>query len=155
MDKASSCMPVVAAFFSWSPTFGLSNPDRADPIASPQRDVWYHLKAFTPIGCYGVDSILVRYAKGPALYVPNAFSPNGDGINDRFHPISVGIADFHFFRVFDRWGRMVFESRDPNESWNGYVHGVPADLGTYIWEVEGLDLNGRLLDEKGSVVLLR
>lgn len=144
-----------APYYSWSPALGLSDPYIADPLASPQRDMWYYLKTFTSNGCYGVDSVQVRYAKGPALYVPNAFSPNGDGINDVFRPVPVGIRRFHFFRVFDRWGRLVFSSRDPNAGWNGYVRGVPADLGTYVWEVEGTDLNGRLQDEKGSVVLLR
>lgn len=141
--------------YTWTPPTGLSDPNIPDPFVSGNQDEEYHLKVVTPEGCVGYDSVKVRYIAGPDIYVPNAFTPNGDGINDIFRPIPVGIVNILFFRVFNRWGQEVFETRDYMKGWNGLYKGQRADAGTYVWEVEGKDFNGQDIIKKGTVILIR
>ncbi len=89
------------------------------------------------------------------ILVPNGFTPNNDGLNDVLRPLTLGIRDFHYFRVFNRWGQTVFVTRDPGQGWNGQVAGQDQELSTYIWEAEGVDFNGNLIRRKGTVVLIK
>ncbi len=141
--------------YTWTPPTGLSNPAIPDPVVSGNQDIEYYLKVVTPQGCVGFDSIKVRYIVGPDIYVPNAFTPNGDGMNDIFRPIPVGIVNIEFFRVFNRWGQELFETRNYMKGWNGNYKGQKADAGTYVWEVAGKDFNGRTILRKGTVILIR
>ncbi|HUX83979.1 MAG TPA: PKD domain-containing protein, partial [Chitinophagaceae bacterium] len=88
--------------YFWSPPDGLSSTTVPDPVVSGTNNIEYYLKASTLAGCLGYDSIQVRYVDGPQIYVPNAFTPNGDGKNDIFRPIPVGISRMDFFRVYNR-----------------------------------------------------
>lgn len=142
-------------YYAWSPPDGLNDPSLADPVTSSKTDIEYKVKVSTPEGCFAYDSINIRYITGPEIYVPNAFSPNGDGKNDVFRPIPVGITEIAYFRIFDRWGNEVYETKDYLQGWNGYYKGKPADAGTYVWEVSGKDFNGRAWMKKGTVVLIR
>ncbi|HUB60580.1 MAG TPA: Ig-like domain-containing protein [Puia sp.] len=89
------------------------------------------------------------------IYVPRAFSPNNDGTNDLLKPILVGIADFHYFTVYNRWGNIVFTTTDPNQGWDGTLKGVPQPIETYLWIAEGIDTNGKKIVAKGMVSLVR
>jgi len=101
------------------------------------------------------DSFRVKYYAGPTIYVPNAFSPNGDGKNDIFKPVYIGISQLKYFRVFTRYGQMVFETTQPLKGWDGNLHGIPAVEGAYIWEVSGWDYQGKWQTEKGTVILVK
>ncbi len=141
--------------YTWSPATGLSDPFIPDPVVSGDQDELYALRVATPEGCLGYDSIYVRYIKGPDLYVPNAFTPNGDGQNDVFRPIPVGITRISSFRVYNRWGELVFETKDYMKGWDGRFRGKPAGLGTYVWVVQGVDFNNKPIEKKGAVTLIR
>lgn len=145
----------VPGTYTWLPPDGLSDVHIPDPIASGTRDITYTLKVSTPIGCYGIDSIHVRYLKGPDIYVPTAFTPNGDGHNDVLRPFPVGIVRLDYFRVYNRWGELVFETSQYLQGWNGYYRGKPADPGGYVWVVKGEDERGRTFLKKGVAVLIR
>jgi gliding motility-associated-like protein len=95
------------------------------------------------------------YFAGINIYVPRAFSPNNDGTNDLLKPILVGIADFHYFTVYNRWGNIVYTTTDPNQGWDGTFKGVPQPVETYLWIAEGVDVNGRKIVTKGMVSLVR
>jgi gliding motility-associated-like protein len=95
------------------------------------------------------------YFAGINIYVPRAFSPNNDGTNDLLKPILVGIADFHYFTVYNRWGNIVFTTTDPNQGWDGTFKGVPQPVETYLWIAEGIDVNGRKIVAKGMTSLVR
>jgi gliding motility-associated-like protein len=95
------------------------------------------------------------YFAGVNIYVPKAFSPNNDGTNDLLKPILVGIADFHYFTVYNRWGNIVFTTTDPNQGWDGTFKGVAQPVETYLWIAEGVDVNGRKIVAKGMVSLVR
>jgi gliding motility-associated-like protein len=92
---------------------------------------------------------------GIDIYVPKVFTPNGDGTNDVLKPIIPGIAVFHYFNVYNRWGNLIFTTRDANAGWDGRWNGVPQPVETYIWSAEGLDAEGNLIIRKGMVSLVR
>lgn len=141
--------------YNWSPAMGLNDPAIANPVAVVQSNTSYILTAYSPIGCETTDTIHIKVVKGPAIYVPNAFSPNGDGRNDVFRFIPVGMTRIDYFRVFNRFGQLVYSSGDPSKGWDGTIRGTRQPNGTYVWMVSGLDYNGKPHVEKGTVVLVR
>ena len=141
--------------FSWWPAYGLSDPTIADPILNSTLDNTYYVNITNSFGCSLQDSIHVKYYSGPEIYVPNAFTPNGDGRNDIFRPIPVGISVFKYFRVFNRYGQLMFQTTQPKQGWDGTYNGGPALQGTYVWEVDGIDYQGKTISKKGTVILLR
>ncbi|SEW30161.1 gliding motility-associated C-terminal domain-containing protein [Chitinophaga arvensicola] len=142
-------------FYSWSPTDGLSDPNIAQPTLNYNKDISYSLRVSNQQGCVGYDSVQVKYYTGPEIYVPNAFSPNGDGLNDYFRFIPVGIVTYKFFRIFNRWGTEIYSSTDFRGGWDGTFKGAPAPVDTYIWILEGTDLNGKDILKRGTVTLVR
>ncbi|CAN5192282.1 hypothetical protein BH09BAC2_BH09BAC2_13470 [soil metagenome] len=142
--------------YVWTPVTGLNDPNIADPIAMITKDIQYVVKVSNNIGCFARDTINVRvYDVIPGLYVPNAFTPDGDGRNDIFKPIAVGIKQINYFRVYNRWGQLVFLTNQINKGWDGTFKGKPQDAAAYVWMVEGVDYTGRVINQKGSVVLIR
>ena len=142
--------------YQWTPAEGLDNPDIADPIANGSRDIVYRLKAMVdPEGCVGYDSIAIRYIIGPDVYVPTAFTPNHDGQNDIFRPVPVGITQINYFRVYNRWGQLVYQTTAYMEGWDGTYKGQPAGAGAYVWMLQAKDDQNRVITRKGSVTLIR
>lgn len=141
--------------YSWWPPTGLSNPNLRDPVLDWNNEISFVLRVSNHQGCFGYDTISVKYYTGPQFYVPNAFSPNGDGQNDYFRFIPVGIKEYYYFRIFNRWGELVYSSLDFRRGWDGYYKGRPAAIDTYLWILEGVDLNGEKLSRKGTVTLVR
>lgn len=88
------------------------------------------------------------------LYLPNAFTPNGDGLNDRFEVKGRLVASFRMV-IYNRWGQVVFQSNDPKMGWDGRINGQEAPVGTYAYTLEAADGNGRKFSRKGTVTLLR
>ncbi|MCB0651053.1 MAG: gliding motility-associated C-terminal domain-containing protein [Saprospiraceae bacterium] len=108
-------------------------------------------------GCIGEDSIMLRNICPTKIYVPNAFSPNHDGINDTFGVYGSDILSMKF-TIFDRWGNLLFETTDQQEQWNGTFNGSALNSGTYVWQLEfqGIQKDGTLYDQvlSGEVYLL-
>ncbi|MBS1663885.1 MAG: gliding motility-associated C-terminal domain-containing protein [Bacteroidetes bacterium] len=118
---------------------------------------WYWLKGTDDRGCIDIDSVLITIRDCPlqGVYIPEAFSPNGDGRNDRFHPIIYGSVTNYQFSVFDRQGQLVFTSNKPNAGWDGRVAGHSALSNVFAW-VCRYQLDGQPLQvQKGTVVLIR
>ena len=107
------------------------------------------------IGCFDLDTVKLRVLEGPTFYVPSAFTPNGDGLNDIFRPTAVGIAKLEYFSIFNRWGELVYETHDINQGWDGIYKGVKQPIGNYVWKLKGTDRKGVLKVMKGNVVLIR
>jgi gliding motility-associated-like protein len=141
--------------FTWSPAIGLNNPYSANPIATGTEDITYRVQMENSHGCALTDTVHIVYYKGPDIYVPQAFTPNGDGHNDVFRPFPVGITHLEYFRVFDRWGRVVYQTNTYLAGWDGTLKGEPASPGAYVWEVRGVDYNNKTVFKRGTVVLLR
>jgi gliding motility-associated-like protein len=144
-----------AARYTWTPADGLNNTNIPDPITTINKDFTYQVTAYTVEGCKGSDDIHLRFMTGPEIYIPTAFSPNGDGLNDKFRPLPVGIVKMEFFRVFDRWGKLMFSTTEYMKGWDGTVNGLPANIGTYAWVVQGENIKGETVLRKGTVTLVR
>ena len=140
--------------YQWIPSFGLNNPNISSPIAVLSTDQTYILKAFTSQGCQTFDTLTIKIYKGPDIYVPNAFSPNNDGLNDKLRIVPVGIIQFNFFKIYNRWGQQVFTTSDFTKAWDGRYKGL-LQPGTYVWVTSGLDFRGNLIERKGIVLLLK
>lgn len=141
--------------YVWTPTDGLNNPNIASPITNINRNFTYRVTVYTTEGCNATDDIFIRFIAGPEIYIPTGFSPNGDGLNDIFRPIPVGIVQTDFFRVFDRWGRLMYSTVEYLKGWDGSVNGKQAEVGTYVWVIQGKDINGNKVLRKGTVTLIR
>ena len=99
------------ATYSWSPSAGLNDANIATPVATATNDVAYLLTITTGNGCKSVDTINIRVFDKTEIYVPNAFTPNSDGLNDILKVKPVGIAQLKIFKIFDRWGTLVFSTK--------------------------------------------
>jgi gliding motility-associated-like protein len=105
-------------------------------------------------GCYAETSINIGELSCPEIYVPTGFTPDGDGRNDIIRPICAGI-DLVYFRVYNRYGQMIFETREDGKGWNGKLNGIQQSMATYVYVVEGRDKSGRQHIRKGTFVLIR
>lgn len=118
----------------------------------------YWVEVKDAYGCMGIDSIFLRKLCPTKIYVPNAFSPNFDGINDFFGVLGGDVISMHL-KVFSRWGELVYETTDLKASWNGSFRGKPVRAGVYVWqlEVEGYLEDGNIFTDllAGSVTLIR
>jgi gliding motility-associated-like protein len=116
------------------------------------------LTVTTQHGCMDTISHPICLDPDVSIYVPNAFTPNGDGNNEVFIPIGVGIDPAKYtLWIFDRWGNVIFTSKDINEGWNGKVNNQndPCQVDTYVWRIVATDVNGELYTKLGSVNLVR
>jgi gliding motility-associated-like protein len=142
-------------FYKWSPSNVLSADNIADPIVTLDHDAQIVLTATTAVGCPTMDTIKFKVYRGPELYVPSAFSPNNDGINDEFKFIAVGMKSVDQFTVFNRYGQIVYSSTELMKGWNGRLSGISQPSGTYVWMIKGVDLAGNVHSKKGTVTLVR
>lgn len=143
--------------YLWTPSTGLSNPNIATPMAILSENQQYVLRV-DEAKCTDTDTInVIVYKVEAGLYVPNAFTPDKNGLNDLFRPIPLGIKSITHFKVFNRWGQLVYSSTLTGETagWDGTFKGKPQDSGTYVWIAEGIDFLDRKIVKKGSVMLLR
>jgi gliding motility-associated-like protein len=141
--------------FNWSPSIGLDNPSSASPTAILQDDQTYYFTATSPEGCIGKDTINITVFKGSAIFVPTGFTPNNDGLNDRIKPYYVGIKTLHYFTMYNRWGEMVFTTKDLSAGWNGMLRGAPQATGSYVWFLRAVDYVGKVYDMKGTTTIIR
>jgi len=151
--------PLLARNFAdrieWLPSSGLSAVTIPNPIFIYDREVDYLIKMETNAGCLTYDSQLVRVQYTASIQVPTAFSPNYDGHNDILDIFLVGIAKLNYFKVFNRWGQLLYETNDMYGRWDGRFHGAPQPPETYVWIAEGIDYNGNKILKRGQTILLK
>ena len=140
--------------YTWDPIEGLNNPFIPNPIAVPLHDITYTVNATTINGCEASDDIYIKVYRGSEIYVPTAFSPNRNGLNSILKATAVGMRTFNYFRIFDRWGKVVFETTDPGRGWDGKINGIPNLTGTYIWMAEAVDFKGKIIQRRGTCILI-
>lgn len=143
--------------YVWTPPDYLDNPYIPNPIGTyPDTGVFvYYIKTVTEIGCTAYDTITVKVYDNGSLAVPNAFTPNGDGKNDRFRPILVGYQEVRFFRIYNRYGEEVFSTNNIEDAWDGTYKGEPQVMGVYYWMLGVKDRYGNDSMIKGDVTLIR
>jgi len=144
-----------AEFFSWTPPLGLNRTDINNPIALLSDNITFVMKAFTEEGCFALDTINIKVFKtAPDIFVHNAFTPEREA-NPVFRPIPVGISTLRYFRIFNRWGQLVFSTNEPGKGWDGTLSGKLQNAGSYAWMVEGVDYTGKTVTKKGTMILIR
>jgi gliding motility-associated-like protein len=145
--------------YLWSPTNWLNKTNVANPVAiynGEIENIKYQVNVYNEANC--VDSAYVSvkiYKTNPQVFVPTAFTPDGDGRNDMFRPIAVGISRIEYFRVYNRWGQLVFNTTINGKGWDGKIGGKEQSSGTFVWLVKGVDYTGKSFFAKGTVTLIR
>lgn len=144
-------------FYTWTPATYLSNPNIPNPVGfyPDTGRITYVVHVKSEIGCEGDDTIKVWVVDQATLFVPSGFTPNGDGINDVLRPIGIGYKKINYFRVYNRYGEMVFYTIYFGEGWDGTFHGKPADIGTYYWQLSTTNRFGVEEKIKGDATLIR
>jgi gliding motility-associated-like protein len=145
--------------FSWTPSEGLNCSDCQNPTATPLTDTDYYLTMVDENGCYSSDSVKIDVVSN-VLYMPNAFTPNNDGLNDKFKSVGYleGVSNYTLM-IFNRYGQFIAEIHDPFTGWDGYYNGKVCHQGTYVWkliyEFEENPYSNGPITEQGVVTLLR
>lgn len=145
--------------YQWSPAGGLSDANMPDPTITyleSTAGIKYKVVVYNEAGCADSAYITVKvFETLPSIFVPNAFTPNGDGKNDVLRPIAAGMSAIEAFQVFNRWGQMVYNSTSTKQGWDGTIAGRQQSPGTYVWVVRAVDYTGARYTQKGTVMLIR
>jgi gliding motility-associated-like protein len=142
-------------FYSWSPTSSLNDSYLPSPIATPKDPTTYVVTGANEFGCMSTDTSIVNIDYRDGTMIPNAFSPNGDGLNDVFKIQNIHFRKLLAFQVFDRWGNKIFETTDPNVGWDGNYKGKPVTMDVYYYYIK-LGYEDETVETfKGDVTLLR
>jgi gliding motility-associated-like protein len=143
-------------YYNWTPNIGLSSNSQGIIQASPQVSTSYTVQVTNGLGCKDYDTILVRVEKiCGEVFIPTAFSPNNDGINDYAKVLNNDCIRSMSFSIFDRWGTRVFFSDDPKKFWDGTYKGTPMDAGIFIYHFDGFLIDGKTVNLKGNISLIR
>ena len=145
--------------FLWTPSFGLNRTAVPDPIATlfgNPDSIRYKVTVRDVAGCLDSASVLVKiFRTNPQIFVPTGFTPNGDGRNDVLKPIAVGIEKIEYFRVYNRWGQLVFSTTANGAGWDGKIGGRNQTTATFVWLVKATDYTGKSVFQKGTSTLIR
>ncbi len=146
-------------FYSWSPPTGLSSTTIPNPTVTYSGNfdsVRYQVAVSTVDGCVDTASILVKVFRTlPQVFVPTGFTPNNDGRNDVLRPVAVGMEKMDYFRIYNRWGQLVFSTNVNGQGWDGKVKGKEQGMNVFVWIVKGVDYMGNDFFAKGTVTLIR
>lgn len=142
--------------YTWSPGIYLNDSNRANPIATVDSTTAFIVKGENQYGCSSMDTVTVNVTKdgNPLFLVPNAFTPNGDGINDCFGIAKWGRVQLQQFSVFNRWGETVFRAKDASQCWDGTFNGGQQASGTFVYIIKARTFCGAI-DRKGLITLIR
>ncbi len=144
--------------YSWTPYQFFTDRARmaSTVFATPNLSGMIGVSVTSSKGCTSVDSIYLQTKPCCEVYFPNAFSPNGDNHNDVFRAVTVGHHDVATFRIINRWGQVVFESKDERGGWDGTFNGREQDMGTFYYYFKyRCSESGAYLEQKGEFILMR
>ncbi|WP_276501743.1 gliding motility-associated C-terminal domain-containing protein [Terrimonas pollutisoli] len=146
-----------AAQYEWTPAPTLNNPGIANPVATPATTTAYVVKGTDTEGCTGYDTITVKVDnvnKGGYL-MPNAFTPNNDGLNDCYGVKYWGVIEKFEFSIYNRWGERIFTTKNPGQCWDGTYKGVEQDGGVYVYMIKAKTICEAEVFRKGTFTLIR
>lgn len=156
---ANEPVPLQARTFGqsilWSPATALDAANSVTPVFSGSTDELYAIDIRTAAGCLTVDTQAVKIVKEMNILVPNAFTPNGDGRNDVLRPALFGMRELLYFRVYNRWGQLLYETHTPNQGWDGTINGKKQGTQTVVWVAEALGQDGKRYVRKGTSVSIQ
>lgn len=144
--------------YSWSPTTGLNNPSSPEPIATPVSTTTYIVTIEDIYGCMYVDTVIIYVTDvlcdESQIFVPNAFTPNGDNNNDVVY-VRSNVMKSIYFVIYDRWGEKVFENSDMTKGWDGTFKGRQCDPAVYDYYMKAICINDKEFIKKGNITLIR
>lgn len=147
--------------YTWTPANSLSCADCPSPIAKPSKTTTYKIAVSDVYGCSNTGEVTVIVVCGDKnVYLPNTFSPNNDGNNDRFYPRGAGLNRIQSMRIFNRWGETVYQkinfmANDSSAGWDGLYKGKKADTDVYVYVIEVVCENGEIIPFKGNIMLMK
>ncbi len=133
----------------------LNNRKSYTPLFSGSSEQLYKIEIRTKSGCLTVDTQLVKTVEKIEMYVPTAFSPNGDGLNDLLRPILFGIKELHYFKIYNRTGQLLYETKSADGGWDGRFKGAPQFSQVVAWIMEGKGVDNKIYTRKGITALVR
>ncbi len=157
-------LPFRIESYMWFPENYLECPDCPESnVIQPLETTTYEIVVTDTTGCFATNNLTIKVDKERNIYIPTAFSPNQDGVNDFFTVYSdSGTEHITTFRIFNRWGALIFENKNPmmetnieQEGWNGWYKGQPANQGVYVYLVEIEFIDGVKKLYSGDVTILR
>jgi gliding motility-associated-like protein len=143
--------------YQWSAAEPLSCNDCKSTTIVPTETQFVRITGANEYGCTADDSVLIHVLKcdPEAVFVPNTFTPNGDGLHDMLYMHSRTLTHLETFRVYDRWGAMVFETGNITEGWDGMINGKLAAQGVYLFTIKGKCNSGYDVEKNGTITLIR
>lgn len=143
--------------YLWKPSQYLDDPSLRNPqFMSPLiEEKNYTVDITTAAGCLTVDTQLIKTLKEVKIYIPTAFTPNNDGRNDLLRPILFGVKQLLHFRVYNRWGQLVYNMQPNQQGWDGNTRGQQQGSSVYVWTMEALGYDNRKYFQKGTVMLIK
>ena len=144
----------TAVNFNWSPSVFMNDSHSVNPKVYPAEDIVYTLHAASTVGC-GVATDDVKVKVYNTIVVPNAFTPNGDGLNDKFQLIPFDNYKVVKLIIYDRWGNLIFNTTDAYKGWDGTYNGLLEPVGAYVYYLELQSISGKKVVKKGTIMLLR
>lgn len=145
--------------YQWIPSTGLNNAFIKNPIGiygAEHDSIHYTVLVFNATGCVDSSHITVKIFKTiPYVFVPTAFTPNGDGLNDFVFPIAVGVKQIKYFSIYNRWGQLLFKTTVNGKGWDGRIAGVKQGSNVFVWMVSAVDYLDKPIFLKGTVTLIR
>ena len=143
-------------YYMWTPDDGsLSNASINNPVANPVIPTTYIVTGISKYGCLATDSVRIDLTYDN-IFIPSAFTPNNDGLNDVFHVVNLGRFKLVNMSIYNRWGEMVYHVTDgDNKGWDGTYKGIPQDLGVYNYLVIVSGPDELQQTFKGNVTLIR
>jgi gliding motility-associated-like protein len=144
------------SYFEWIPNYYLTSNTIQNPIANPPVTTQYIVYGATENDCKTTDTITIRISEESVLDLPNAFSPgSGTSINDELKIITRGIVNLNYFRIYNRWGELVFETKQIEKGWDGRYKGKPQLLGVYVYTIDAVTSTGKRFYKQGNITLIR
>ncbi|MBK8344036.1 MAG: gliding motility-associated C-terminal domain-containing protein [Bacteroidetes bacterium] len=141
--------------YVWAPAESLSDPNISNPTAFPEDTTIYVVTGTDLNGCIGTDTVIIFVIEESDITTPNAFTPNGDGLNDSYKPSFMGLGTITDFSIYNRWGALLYFTADPSVGWDGNYNGTEQEVGNYIVVIKAENQFGEPLIKTGTVALLR
>jgi gliding motility-associated-like protein len=148
----------------WAPVIGLNNSTILNPVLTISSDMAldlsspliYTLTATNAAGCTVSSELVIKlFVTGPSIFVPSGFTPNNDGLNDLIRPVLAGMKELRFFRVYNRYGQLIFETKQVGRGWDGRVNGQLQATSSFVYDCEAVDYLDKPARQKGTFTLIR
>ncbi len=139
----------------WQPSISLDFTNSYTPNFKGELPRLYTIKLTTDKGCITIDTQYVKTHKKIEIYVPTTFTPDDNGLNDYLRPLLMGFRTVNYFRVYNRWGKLLYQMKSDRPGWDGRINGVLQDTQAVVWMIEAVDVDGVVHRKQGTTVLLR